>query len=236
MDWMHFQSCFFFSYKKVPFFSQSVAVSNPRYRRSRSAGIMVDHQSANIVPTNTVMQPTNMKKKRSVTRLSEKDLLDPKCSNYALTTQEQDSDGDIVTKVYKVHKLRSAWLSAEQVLNFSMLQADVNPTSSGGRQVIINDVEVLTQKSPEKSPIRTRRSKRSFEDLEAATVGSRVAAFEHKLGSAKKYRFRWNTSSLAFLSPKDFTLKSFLFTMPYNYFCSENTLLVFDRESAGQRS
>ena len=83
-------------------------MSNPRYRRSRSAGIMVDHQSANIVPTNTVMQPTNMKKKRSVTRLSEKDLLDPKCSNYALTTQEQDSDGDIVTKVYKVHKLRSA--------------------------------------------------------------------------------------------------------------------------------
>ena len=81
---------------------QSVAVSNPRYRRSRSAGVMVDHQAANAVPTNTIMQPSNLKKKRSVTKLSEKDLLDPKTSNYALTTQEQDSDGGIVTTIYKV--------------------------------------------------------------------------------------------------------------------------------------
>ena len=80
-----------------------MAVSNPRYRRSRSAGVMVDHQAANAVPTNTIMQPSNLKKKRSVTKLSERDLLDPKTSNYALTTQEQDSDGDIVTTIYKVH-------------------------------------------------------------------------------------------------------------------------------------
>ena len=79
-----------------------MAVSNPRYRRSRSAGVMVDHQAANAVPTNTIMQPSNLKKKRSVTKLSERDLLDPKTSNYALTTQEQDSDGDIVTTIYKV--------------------------------------------------------------------------------------------------------------------------------------
>ena len=79
-----------------------MAVSNPRYRRSRSAGVMVDHQAANAVPTNTIMQPSNLKKKRSVTKLSEKDLLDPKTSNYALTTQEQDSDGGIVTTIYKV--------------------------------------------------------------------------------------------------------------------------------------
>ena len=62
----------------------------------------MDHQAANAVPTNTIMQPSNLKKKRSVTKLSERDLLDPKTSNYALTTQEQDSDGDIVTTIYKV--------------------------------------------------------------------------------------------------------------------------------------
>merc|ERR1712029_477946 len=130
----------------IPTPRRSVAVSNPRYRRSRSAGVMVDHQAANAVPTNTIMQPSNLKKKRSVTKLSERDLLDPKTSNYALTTQEQDSDGDIVTTIYK---------------------ADVNPTCSGGRQVIINDIETLTQKSPEKSPVlRTRRSKRSFEEAQ----------------------------------------------------------------------
>ena len=63
----------------------------------------MDHQAANAVPTNTIMQPSNLKKKRSVTKLSERDLLDPKTSNYALTTQEQDSDCDIVTTIYKVH-------------------------------------------------------------------------------------------------------------------------------------
>ena len=62
----------------------------------------MDHQAANAVSTNTIMQPSNLKKKRSVTKLSERDLLDPKTSNYALTTQEQDSDGDIVTTIYKV--------------------------------------------------------------------------------------------------------------------------------------
>ena len=48
---------------------------------------------------------------------------------------------------------------------------------------MFNDVETLIQKSPEKSPGRamTRRSsKRSLEEQQAASVGSRVAAFEKK--------------------------------------------------------
>ena len=78
-------------------------MANPRYRRSRSAGpIVIDHQPKNPVDTNTIMQPTNLKKKRSVTKLDKKDLEDPKCSNYALTTQEQDSEGDVETKIFKV--------------------------------------------------------------------------------------------------------------------------------------
>ena len=47
------------------------------------------------------MQPSNMKKKRSVTKVSEKDFADPKNTNYALTHQEQDSEGDLETKIYK---------------------------------------------------------------------------------------------------------------------------------------
>lgn len=46
------------------------------------------------------MQPSNLKKGRSKTRLSEKDLA--KSSNYALHTQDQDSDGDIEQKIFKV--------------------------------------------------------------------------------------------------------------------------------------
>lgn len=76
-------------------------MSNPRYRRSRSAGqVWVDHQPSVAVPSNTIMQPTNLKKKRSMTKISDKDLV--KCSNYALTTHEQDSDGDLETKIFKV--------------------------------------------------------------------------------------------------------------------------------------
>ena len=48
------------------------------------------------------MQPSNLKKRRSVTKVNEKDFADPKCSNYALTHQEQDTDGDLETKIYKV--------------------------------------------------------------------------------------------------------------------------------------
>ena len=78
-------------------------MANSRYRRSRSAGpIVIDHQPKNPVDTNTIMQPTNLKKKKSVTKLDKKDLEDPKCSNYALTTQEQDSEGDVETKIFKV--------------------------------------------------------------------------------------------------------------------------------------
>ena len=83
---------------------QSAAISNPRYRRSRSAGqAWIDHQPKTPVPTNTIMQPSNFKKRKSKTKLSEKDL--PSSTNYALTHQEQDSDGDIETQIYKVLEL-----------------------------------------------------------------------------------------------------------------------------------
>ena len=79
-------------------------MSNQRYRRSRSAGqVWIDHQSEKTVPTNTVMTPI-LKKKRSLNRLSERDLVDPKVSNYMVTHQEQDSDGDVETKIYKVQE------------------------------------------------------------------------------------------------------------------------------------
>jgi len=140
---------------------RSAAIANPRYRRSRSAGqVWIDHQPSKPVPTNTIMQPSNLKKRRSKTKVSEKDL--PRCSNYALTHQEQDSDGDLETKIYK---------------------GEIIPTATGGAQIVFNDVEMLKQKSPEKSPERvmTRRSsKRSLEEAKAASVGNRIAAFEKR--------------------------------------------------------
>ena len=71
-----------------------------------------------------------------------------------------------------------------------IFQGEIIPTATGGAQIVFNDVEILKQKSPEKSPgrVMTRRSKRSYEDFQPTSVGSRVAAFEDKLGSAKRFR------------------------------------------------
>ena len=61
---------------------------------------------------------------------------------------------------------------------------------------MFNDVEIHTQKSPERSPSRpmTRRSKRSsrtsVEELQAAVtpVRERAAAFENKVGGHKRQK------------------------------------------------
>lgn len=103
VDFVHFFfTLFFFSF-------QGVAVSNPRHRRSRSAGctgeVWLDHKPATAVELNTVFQPS-MKKRKSVTKLTDvKDIVNSKTSKYCLTTQEQDADGELETKLYKVSTL-----------------------------------------------------------------------------------------------------------------------------------
>ena len=80
-------------------------MSNPRHRRSRSAGcgdVWLDHKPPTAVELNTVFQPS-MKRRKSVTKLTDvKDIVNSKTSKYCLTTQEQDTDGELETKLYKV--------------------------------------------------------------------------------------------------------------------------------------
>ena len=86
---------------------RSIAVSNARHRRSRSAGAdkWLDHRPAiGTVPLDTVLQPI-IKKRKSVTKLEEKDLLDDKTNKYIITTQNQLEEGDMETRLYKVKKL-----------------------------------------------------------------------------------------------------------------------------------
>ncbi len=85
-------------------FQSSTAVANARYRRSQSTGAerWVDHHAANEVPLNTILKPSLKGSKRSVTRLSEKEIFHEKTSKYCLTTQEQDTDGEVETKLFKV--------------------------------------------------------------------------------------------------------------------------------------
>jgi len=134
---------------------RSIAVSNSRHRRSRStdAERWLDHRPVvgGPVPSNTVLQPV-LKSRRSVTKLVTADLNTP--SKYMLTTATQDREGDVETRLYK---------------------GDVIPTIGGGKQVVFNDVEVLTQESPTRTdPAR----KRSYEDFRK--IGDRIADLENR--------------------------------------------------------
>ncbi|KAK3913580.1 Kinesin-like protein KIF23 [Frankliniella fusca] len=119
-----------------------MALRNPRHRRSRSEegrGRWLDHCPATPVPLSTVFQP-NMKKRKSVTKLTDVKDITKGTERYCLTTQEQDTDGELETRLYK---------------------GDVVPTCSGGAQVIFSDVELLKQSSPTGNaagPVTRKRS------------------------------------------------------------------------------
>lgn len=66
-----------------------------------------------------------------------KEITNPKTTKYCLVDQAADTDGDVETRLYK---------------------GNVIPTTGGGAQVVFNDVECLTQKSPVTSPTRKRPS------------------------------------------------------------------------------
>lgn len=114
-------------------------VTNPRHRRSKSVGNegWLEHKAPTIVAPGTVLQPY-YKRTKSVTSPEMKDITNSRTSRYCLITQEADTDGEIATKLYK---------------------GDVVPTTTGGAQVIFDDVECLKQLSPTaSSPPRKRKS------------------------------------------------------------------------------
>ncbi|XP_041767806.1 kinesin-like protein KIF23 [Anopheles merus] len=113
------------------------AVANGRHRRSRSTGERwLEHRAANPVPLGTILQPYYCNSK-SVTKLTDKDVLAQKTTKYCLISQDADTEGELETKLYK---------------------GDVIPTSGGGAQVVFNDVECLKQYSPTKTPPSRKRS------------------------------------------------------------------------------
>ncbi|XP_054719121.1 kinesin-like protein KIF23 [Uloborus diversus] len=126
------------------------AVANPRHRRSHSSSgdVWIEHKPIGNLELNTVLQPA-MKKKKSVSKLEVKDVTKSDVSKYVLQHQEQDSQGEVETQLYK---------------------ADVIPSAGGGAQVIFNDVEKLKQVSP--PPVYNLR-KRSSENLPLREIENR---------------------------------------------------------------
>uniref|UniRef100_A0A0A9YR00 Kinesin-like protein n=1 Tax=Lygus hesperus TaxID=30085 RepID=A0A0A9YR00_LYGHE len=149
---------------------KGVPVVNRRYRRSRSVDndVWLEHRPVHEVPTNTVMQPV-MSRRKSVTQLTDSKDVTEKANKYCLLTQNQDSDGDLETRLYK---------------------GDVIPTAGGGAQVTFNDVEVLKQVSPSGSPTR-KTPMQIRQDLEAACAQSTESyRFPHQTRSHTQSRRR----------------------------------------------
>ncbi|XP_044739085.1 kinesin-like protein KIF23 [Chrysoperla carnea] len=111
--------------------------NTPVRRRSRSVGPCerwLEHRSGLATDLGTLLQP-QMKKTKTLTKLTTPNDIVKSVSKYCLISQEPDTDGEIETRVVK---------------------GDVIQTTGGGAQVIFNDVEVLRQDSP------TRPRKRSI--------------------------------------------------------------------------
>ncbi|CAG9576963.1 unnamed protein product [Danaus chrysippus] len=118
---------------------RGVAIANPRHKRSLSADGKgwVEHAPNQIVPMGTVLKP-NITNSKFVNKLTNvKDIANSKSSKYCLIAQEQDTDGELETKLYK---------------------GNIVPTCGGGAQVIFNDVEMLKQFSPTRDRESSRRT------------------------------------------------------------------------------
>jgi kinesin family protein 23 len=97
----------------------------------------LEHRTQSIVHPGTVLQPYYNRTK-TVTSPEMKDITNARTSRYCLITQEADTEGELETKLYK---------------------GDVIQTTSGGAQVVFDDVECLKQKSPSSSPTRHNKRK-----------------------------------------------------------------------------
>lgn len=106
-----------------------IPVVNPRYRRSQNVERWINHHPIGTVPTGTIFQPqVQPHHKRVVRKLTNpNNFAIKKSAKYCLYAQEQDTDGELETKLYK---------------------GDILPTCGGGAQIVFNDIECLKQISP----------------------------------------------------------------------------------------
>lgn len=79
-----------------------IPVVNLRYQRTQNADRWIDHRPTGIVPTGTILQPRTQPHKRTIRKLTNPKDFVTRSSRYCLLSQEQDADGDLETKLYKV--------------------------------------------------------------------------------------------------------------------------------------
>jgi len=105
-----------------PTLNKPAPVRSSKHRRSRSSDYWLNHKPQDTLSTDTVMQPC-LSKKKTVNTPKVKDL--KATPNYMLTHQEQDSFGEIQTKLIK---------------------GEVMETRGGGTSVQFTDIETLKKR------------------------------------------------------------------------------------------
>jgi len=114
-----------------------------RHRRSKSSDCWIEHKPSTHLETDTVLKP-QIKNKKTVSRPAEKDFKATNATNYVLSHQEEDSAGEIETKLIK---------------------GDVYKSVGGGHCIQFTEVETLKTRSDElTSPGRKRRASDSIDD------------------------------------------------------------------------
>jgi len=110
----------------VPVANRRAATASAKLsRRSRSAEMWLDHKPEHTAKMDTLMQP-KMERKKSVSRVELGDTR--KSTKYALTHQQQDEAGEVVTNLIKGKIIQSP---------------------SGGANVIFTDIETLNVREEE---------------------------------------------------------------------------------------
>lgn len=137
--------------------NKDIAPVRAKHRRSRSSDYWLEHKPTETLATNTVMQP-NLKNKKTVDMPKVKDFKHiwnmPSTPNYILTHQEEDSSGEIETKLIK---------------------GEVMKTRGGGTSVQFTDIETLKKTleakggipstpKPPKTNTKTKKRKSEGED------------------------------------------------------------------------
>lgn len=105
-----------------------VPVVNPRHQRSLScSGIHLQYIPKHTIKTGTIFKPSGVENGKTVRKLRSSDILRPDVVGYSVIHQDADQYGDVETRIYKGRVL---------------------PTSTGGIQCQLEDIEMMKQISP----------------------------------------------------------------------------------------
>lgn len=119
----------------------NIPVRSTTHRKRSFSENWLDHRPAGSVDSGTVLQPMIKRKKRTVATPKSKDL--GTAARYCLTHQQQDTDGEIETQLYKGNVFR---------------------TAGGGASVQFTAVETLKQQATANSNVTTPAAATATDD------------------------------------------------------------------------